>query len=95
MERGRERVRKEGTALVVNSSVLFTIIISGRSSKAYRIVEKYERALVSREFYEDRLKEAYVIAEKFDPKGLSSKSHEDDSGDFEQDLLILRSTHLA
>ena len=42
MEEPRERVQEEGFALIIDSNVLFTIIIAGKRSRAYRVIEKYE-----------------------------------------------------
>jgi len=106
MERTGGGVQEEGVTLVLDSNALFTIIIAGSRSKAYRIIEKYELNLfmpeealiefhrhaeklrryaikdfetkamlaftlvhvVPRELYEDKLRDAYTIAERFDPK---------------------------
>jgi len=106
MERTEGGVQEEGVALVLDSNILFTIIIAGKRSKAYHVIEKYELDLfmpeeallefhrhveklrrhaikdfetkvmlafmlvhvVPRELYEDKLRDAYTIAERFDPK---------------------------
>jgi len=106
MERTGGGVQEEGVTLVLDSNILFTIIIAGSRSKAYRVIEKYELNLfmpeealtefhrhaeklrryaikdfetkamlaftlvhvVPRELYEDKLRDAYTIAGRFDPK---------------------------
>jgi len=42
MEGFREGVQDEGIALVLDSNILFSIVIAGNRSRAYRIIEKYE-----------------------------------------------------
>jgi len=42
MERTEGGVQEEGVALVLDSNILFTIIIAGKRSKAYHVIEKYE-----------------------------------------------------
>jgi len=106
MERTGGGVQEEGIALVLDSNILFTIVIAGNRSRAHRIVEEYELHLfmpeealiefhrhvkklkrhavkdfetkvmlafmlvhvVPRELYEDKLRDAYSIAGRFDPK---------------------------
>ncbi len=106
MERAGGGVQEEGIALVLDSNILFTIVIAGSRSRAHRIVEEYELRLfmpeealiefhrhvkklkrhavkdfetkvmlaftlvhiVPRELYEDKLRDAYSIAGRFDPK---------------------------
>ncbi|MCD6114586.1 MAG: hypothetical protein J7J78_04745 [Thermoprotei archaeon] len=106
MERAGGGVQEEGVALVLDSNILFTIIIAGKRSKAYHVIVKYELDLfmpevallkfhrlveklrrhavkdfetkvmlafmlvhvVPRELYEDKLRDAYTIAGRFDPK---------------------------
>ncbi len=106
MAKSRGGVQEGEIALILNSNILFSIVIAGRRSKAYRVVEKYELELfmseealiefhrhaerlkrysrkdfevkailaftlvhiVPRELYGDRIKEAYSIAKRFDPK---------------------------
>ena len=106
MERTGGGVQEEGIALVLDSNILFTIVIAGNRSRAHRIVEEYELRLfmpeealiefhrhvkklkrhavkdfetkvmlafmlvhvVPRELYEDKLRDAYSIAGRFDPK---------------------------
>jgi len=106
MERTEGGVQEEGVALVLDSNILFTIIIAGKRSKAYHVIEKYELDLfmpeeallefhrhveklrrhaikdfetkvmlafmlvhvVPRELYEDKLRDAYTIAGRLDPK---------------------------
>ena len=106
MERAGGGVQEEGIALILDSNILFTIVIAGSRSRAHRIVEEYELRLfmpeealiefhrhaeklkrhavkdfetkvmlaftlvhiVPRELYEDKLRDAYSIAGRFDPK---------------------------
>lgn len=109
MEENRAGVQGEGPdlALIIDSSILFSIIVAGRRARAYKIIAEYpdielyspEEVLVEfhthmrkleksareefwnkvllafslvrivpREVYEDRLREAYLIASNFDPK---------------------------
>ncbi len=42
MEGARGRVQEEGIALVLDSNILFTIVIAGSRSRAYRIIEEYD-----------------------------------------------------
>ena len=42
MEEARGGVQEEGVNLVLDSSILFTIVIAGSRSRAYRVIEKYE-----------------------------------------------------
>ncbi len=42
MERARGEVQEEGIALILDSNILFTIVIAGRRSRAYHIIGEYE-----------------------------------------------------
>ncbi len=35
-------VQEEGIALVLDSNILFTIVVAGSRSRAYRIIEEYD-----------------------------------------------------
>jgi len=45
MEGAGGRVQEEGVALVLDSNILFTIVIAGSRSRAYHIIERYEPSL--------------------------------------------------
>ena len=61
MEEAREGVQGEGIALVLDSNILFSIVIAGNRSRAYRIIEKYELNLF---MPEESLIEFHRYAEK-------------------------------
>jgi len=61
MEETREGVQEEGIALVLDSNILFTIIIAGGRSRAYQIIERHELDLF---MPEEALAEFHRHAEK-------------------------------
>ncbi len=44
MEKNRERIQREGSniALIVDSNIVFSIIVAGRRARAYRIIVNYQ-----------------------------------------------------
>ena len=77
MEEPRERVQEEGFALIIDSNVLFTIIIAGKRSRAYRVIEKYELNLF---MPEEALIEFHKHVEKLKRYSLSDFEVKSDAG---------------
>ena len=49
MEGAGGRIQEEGIALVLDSNVLFMIVVAGSRSRAYRIIEEHELNLFTPE----------------------------------------------
>jgi len=45
VEEARGGVQEEGVALVLDSNILFSIVIAGSRSRAYHIIKRYELSL--------------------------------------------------